>query len=139
MRNVFSSGLAVVFAASMATLSAQSQQTTPRTQGTTGQGTTTQGGSSQPGTTGRTQSSQPSRASTASMNADQKFVHDAAIGGMAEVELGHLAQQKGSSEQVKSIGEKMVTDHGKANDELKSLAASKNITLPTAIDATHKA
>jgi putative membrane protein len=137
MRNVFSLGLAVVFAASMTTLAAQSQQPTPRTQGTTGQGTTTQG--TQQGTSGRTQSSQPSRSSTASMNADQKFVHDAAMGGMAEVELGRLAQQKGSSEQVKSIGEKMVEDHGKANDELKSLAASKKITLPAALDATHKA
>jgi putative membrane protein len=33
----------------------------------------------------------------------------------------------------------MVTDHGKANDELKSLAQQKNITLPTDLNAKDKA
>ena len=33
----------------------------------------------------------------------------------------------------------MVDDHGKANDELKSLAQNKNITLPTDLDAKDKA
>jgi len=64
---------------------------------------------------------------------------EAARGGLAEVELGQLASEKASSDQVKQFGQKMVTDHGKANDELKSLAQSKNITLPTDTDAKHKA
>jgi putative membrane protein len=63
--------------------------------------------------------------------ADRNFFTTAAEDGMAEVELGKLAQQKGSSEQVKSFGGQMVTDHGKANDELKALAATKGVTLPT--------
>ena len=46
---------------------------------------------------------------------------DAAKGGMAEVELGKLAQDKGSNEQVKNFGKRMVDDHGKANDDLKTL------------------
>jgi len=33
----------------------------------------------------------------------------------------------------------MVTDHSKANDELKSWAQQKNVTLPTELDAKHKA
>jgi putative membrane protein len=70
---------------------------------------------------------------------DQQFVTKAAAGGMAEVELGKLAQEKGSSDQVKSFGQRMVTDHGKANDELKSLAQSKNITLPSDMDPHEKA
>jgi len=64
-------------------------------------------------------------------SADRRFVTEAAKGGMAEVALGQLAQQKGSSDAVKQFGARMVEDHGKANDELKQLATSKNIMLPT--------
>jgi putative membrane protein len=64
---------------------------------------------------------------------------DAARGSMAEVELGKLASEKAAGAQAKQFGERMVQDHTKANDELKSLAQSKNITLPTTIDAKHKA
>jgi putative membrane protein len=64
---------------------------------------------------------------------------EAARGGMAEVELGQLASQKAQSDQVKQFAQRMVQDHGKANDELKSLAQQKNITLPTELDAKHKA
>ena len=70
---------------------------------------------------------------------DQTFVTKAAAGGLAEVELGKLAQQKGSTEEVKNFGQRMVTDHGKANDELKSIAQKKNITLPTSLDAHDQA
>jgi putative membrane protein len=70
---------------------------------------------------------------------DQKFVMMAAIGGMEEVQLGQMAADKGTSAEVKQFGQHMVEDHSKANDELKTLAASKNITLPTALDAKHQA
>ena len=73
------------------------------------------------------------------MNADHHFVKAAAEGGMAEVELGKLATDKASNAKVKEFGQRMVTDHGKWNDELKSLAASKKITLPTAINAKDQA
>jgi putative membrane protein len=73
------------------------------------------------------------------MAGDHHFVTDAAIGGMAEVELGRLATEKAENADVKQFGQRMVDDHGKANDELKQLAASKNITLPTELDAKHKA
>jgi putative membrane protein len=65
---------------------------------------------------------------------DAKFAVAAANGGMAEVELGQLAQQKAVNSKVKDFGAMMVTDHSKANDEMKALAQSKGITLPTAID-----
>jgi putative membrane protein len=70
--------------------------------------------------------------------ADSKFVHEAAIGGMAEVELGKLATDKASSPDVKQFGQRMVDDHSKANDELKTLASSKGVTLPDALDPAHK-
>ena len=60
---------------------------------------------------------------------DQAFVKKAAMGGMAEVEAGKIAAQKGSSDQVKQFGQMMVDDHGKANDQLKQIAASKGLTI----------
>jgi putative membrane protein len=44
---------------------------------------------------------------------------------MMEVAMGKLAAQNAQSDDVKSFGKRMVTDHGKANDELKSVAAKK--------------
>jgi putative membrane protein len=70
--------------------------------------------------------------------ADKAFATKAAIGGLAEVQMGQLAQQKGSSDQVKQFGSRMVDDHTKANDELKQIASSKGITLPADLDAKHK-
>lgn len=48
-------------------------------------------------------------------SADREFVQKAALGGMAEVELGKLAQHQASSEQVKGFGERMVQDYSYAN------------------------
>src|SRR3954464_917284 len=71
--------------------------------------------------------------------ADKAFVMKAAEGGLAEVELGKLAADKASSNDVKQFGQMMVDDHSKANDQLKSVAQQKGITLPTDTDAKHKA
>src|SRR5262249_58311921 len=54
--------------------------------------------------------------------ADEKFMKDAAAGGMAEVKFGELAEQHAESDGVKQFGKRMATDHGTANDELKQLA-----------------
>lgn len=70
---------------------------------------------------------------------DHSFVMEAAKGGLAEVELGQLAEQKASSQQVKDFGKKMVEDHGKANQQLQTLAQNKNITLPTTLDQKDQA
>ena len=70
--------------------------------------------------------------------ADSGFVQKAAMGGIAEVDAGKLAQDKGSSDAVKQFGAKMVADHGKANDELKSIASGKSIDVPADTDAKHK-
>ena len=61
---------------------------------------------------------------------DKTFMKKAAKGGMMEVAMGQVAEQKGQSEDVKSFGKRMVTDHGKANDELKSIASKKGVQLP---------
>jgi len=66
------------------------------------------------------------------------FMNKAAQGGKAEVELGQLAQTKGTDPQVKSYGQMLVTDHSKANDELMSVATRKSVTLPSDISAAQK-
>ena len=71
--------------------------------------------------------------------ADQKFLEKAANGGMMEVQLGELAQEKAQSEQVKAFGKRMADDHGKANEELKQVASSKGIQLPASLDKKHQA
>ena len=67
------------------------------------------------------------------------FMMEAARGGMAEVELSRPAQTKAQNTDVKAFAQKMVQDHTNANTELKALAAKKNVTLPTEMDAAHKA
>src|SRR3569833_2665813 len=46
-----------------------------------------------------------------------------------------MAQQKAVNPRVKAFATMMVNDHSKANDELKTLAGKKNITLPAAPSA----
>jgi len=68
---------------------------------------------------------------TSSLSAkDKLFVKKAAKGGVMEVAMGKLAEQNGQSDDVKSFGKRMIMDHSKANDELKSIAAQKNVKLP---------
>jgi predicted outer membrane protein len=62
---------------------------------------------------------------------DEAFVMKAAMGGMAEVDLGKLAAEKATSGDVKKFGQRMADDHSKSNDDLKTLARNKHITLPT--------
>jgi putative membrane protein len=64
---------------------------------------------------------------------DNDFAMQAAEGGMTEVKAGELAAKQGTAAAVKSLGKMMVTDHTKANNELKKLAVKNNIVLPTAI------
>ncbi|HEY4209200.1 MAG TPA: DUF4142 domain-containing protein [Puia sp.] len=64
---------------------------------------------------------------------DATFVVNAADAGMTEVQLGQLAQQKGTRKDVKDYGAMMEKDHTAAGDKLKALATQKNITLPTSI------
>jgi putative membrane protein len=70
---------------------------------------------------------------------DQQFVTDVALDGMGEVELGKMAGEKASNDQVKKFGQRMADDHAKAGDELKALAEKSNIPWPTELDAKHKA
>ena len=72
------------------------------------------------------------------MDEDTEFMNEAASGGMMEVELGQLAANKAVSADVKKFAKMMVDDHTKANNELKSLAAQKGITLPAMLMEKHQ-
>jgi putative membrane protein len=133
--NPFKSSMAVLGLASLAVLPLAGQ--------TGGAGTATQPakpagqtGTAKPGAGGHSmEGMQAGKASTA----DAKFVHEAAVGGMAEVAMGKMAAEKAMSADVKQFGQRMVDDHSKANSELKTLASSKGMTLPADLDPAHKA
>src|SRR3954452_16077776 len=69
---------------------------------------------------------------------DKSFAQEAAMGGMAEVELGNLAQQNAQSDDVKQFGARMVHDHTAANQQLMPILQAKDIQAPTQLDATHR-
>lgn len=116
MKRLFNTLFVMAFAAAVTTTSAVAQQDKD--------------------TNGTAMSSKGSAGTTVS---DKTFVKKAAEGGLAEVELGQLATQKASSEEVKKFGQRMVDDHTKANDQLKDVAAQKHIDLPTEPSAKDKA
>jgi putative membrane protein len=77
--------------------------------------------------------------STKGPASDHAFVKKAGAGGLAEVELGKLAAERASSDEVKRFGRRMVDDHSKANDELNGIARDRNVALPTGLDSKDKA
>ncbi|MGQ9368379.1 DUF4142 domain-containing protein [Azospirillum sp. ST 5-10] len=71
--------------------------------------------------------------------ADQAFLTQAAYGGLGEVAMGRLAMEQAASASVRALGQRMVTEHGQANQELVALARSKGVTPPTAPDMGRQA
>jgi putative membrane protein len=69
---------------------------------------------------------------------DKDFVNKAGVGGMAEVKFGQIAADKAASADVKRFGQHMVTDHTKANNELKEICTRKGLDLPKQLDAKHQ-
>ncbi|MCU1319887.1 MAG: hypothetical protein JWP98_1405 [Edaphobacter sp.] len=70
---------------------------------------------------------------------DKMFVRKAAEGGMAEVQLGQLAAEKGSSQDVKDLGQKMVTDHTALNNDMAPIAQSMGVAVPKKLNKQHQA
>jgi len=79
------------------------------------------------------------KSSKAGANPDAAFAKKAAQGNMAEVALGKLAQQNAQSDDVKKFGQRMVDDHGKAEQDLEGVASKANITLPKDVSPQQKA
>jgi putative membrane protein len=80
-------------------------------------------------------STSTSGSATAGMSAEKtgsvsQFVTTAARNNQLEIELGQLAAQKASNEQVQELGQKMVQHHRQATEKLTSIASKKNIEVP---------
>jgi len=71
--------------------------------------------------------------STPLEKADGHFVVNAADGGMTEVAASQLAQSSATDQRIKDFANMMVNDHTKAGDQLKKLAAAKNLVVPATI------
>jgi putative membrane protein len=69
---------------------------------------------------------------------DAAFMTTAARGGLAEVEMGRLAQRNGRSAAVKRFGQQMVSHHGQSNQEMMALAQQKQVTPPASMGAEHQ-
>ena len=105
----------------------------------TGLSQNTNSGKSEGGTSANANARANANRGSAKMSSDTKFAMEAAMGGMAEVEMGRVAAQKGASDEVRQFGQRMVDDHSKANQDLMQVASAKGLTLPTALDAKHQA
>jgi putative membrane protein len=70
--------------------------------------------------------------------ADVKFLQKAAEDGLAEVELGQLAQQKALRDEVRQFGKRMAEDHARANEQLKSVASAHHVSVPASLDRHHE-
>lgn len=67
-------------------------------------------------------------------SADTNFINQAAMSGLAEVQEGQIAAQRGGRPAIRQFGQRMVTDHTQANQQLMQLAQSKGVTPPAAPD-----
>lgn len=74
-----------------------------------------------------------------SASGDATFIKKLAEGDLAEVDAGRLASEKSENAGVKRFGQEMVTDHSKNNAELKSVASSNGMEMPTTLDREHAA
>ena len=78
-------------------------------------------------------------ANAATDSGEQIFVNQAALGGMAEVEMGKVASDHALSSEVRQFAAQMISDHTKANEELERIASEKLLRVPKDLDAEHKA
>jgi putative membrane protein len=70
---------------------------------------------------------------------DAAFVRAAGEAGLAEVKMGQVAQQNAENQAIKDFGQRLVTDHSKANEELAQIASQKGFQVPTVMGAKDEA
>jgi putative membrane protein len=76
---------------------------------------------------------------TAQETKDKMFVRTAVAGGLAQVQFGQVAAQRGGSDEVKALGQQMVEDHTALNKDLESVADSMGVMLPKHINKEDQA
>lgn len=93
---------------------------------------------SQPGANNPNSSPDLNRQSQVQRVDDRKFLQNATMGGLTEIALGKLAVEKGSSDDVKQFGQKMIDDHTKADADLKQIATGGSMNVPDSLDSKHQ-
>ena len=96
--------------------------------------TTATSGTSTSGTVSATTTGSTGGSVSSMSPADKEFVIQAGYAGLAEVTLSEVALGRSENAQVKAFAQRMVTDHGRNNEELQKLATAKGLALPTALD-----
>jgi len=135
MNGVFSKVLAVSGAIVMSGAMAMVPQARPPMQRNAPQSNNPPGMSNQ---NQQMQEQEQQNAAVSSMQ-DKAFLRKAAEGGMAQVQLGQLAQQKASSQDVRQFGEKMVQEHAQLNEQLKPIAEQDGVSPPMALSKKDEA
>jgi putative membrane protein len=80
-----------------------------------------------------------STANSAQDYSERAFISKAMEGGIAEVQLGQLAEQKSQSNDVKQFAQKMVSDHGQMGEKwLKPVAQQMGISEPKGLSKKDK-
>ncbi|XXX75092.1 DUF4142 domain-containing protein [Sorangium sp. So ce134] len=69
---------------------------------------------------------------------DREFIEKAGQGGLLEVRLGQLAQQRSASPEVKRFAQRMIDDHSAVNKRLTELAQQKGVLVPQELDKEHR-
>jgi putative membrane protein len=119
-------GPMIVAGAALLSVSVAMGQATPGggMPGSVGQQTTP---GSQPGMSTMDQAISNNNSNDTQKMLDKAFAEKALQGGMAEVELGHLALQKSSNAEVKEFAQKMVDDHTKMDEQMKQVTKQMNV------------
>ena len=74
----------------------------------------------------------------ADVKTDDDFVHDVAIMNMAEIELSRMALDKATSQDIRSLAQRMIDDHGAAGNKLKTVVSGHPIHWPAQVDGKHR-
>lgn len=68
-----------------------------------------------------------------------EFVEEASAKGLAEIETSRIALKESNSSAVRKFAETMISDHTKANQELKKIAQKKNLDVSDEPELRNKA
>ncbi|MGZ9058205.1 MAG: DUF4142 domain-containing protein [Burkholderiaceae bacterium] len=77
------------------------------------------------------QTTATSRSNTSLPAGDRDFMMKAAQSDIAEIQGSQVAKERASSDAVKKFADQMVTDHTKTSGQMKTMAASRSVALPT--------
>lgn len=136
MRAFMASGVVLVSGAMMMAQE-RPMQTSPQQTSPTTNNPNTNPGMNNPASVQQAQMDQEQNAAMKKMQ-DKAFVKKAAEGGLAEVRLGELAQQKSNSQDVKAFGQKMVNDHSQLNEQMMPIAQQMGVSSPKELSKKDK-